>query len=500
MKLKIEGYGPHIDTTIDISEGVHRAPSGAGKTSSVHALCWLLWGCAPTGGRALPLWHEQCSVTLEAKSVLSRRRSASGSITRTARGQSYATEDAWRDLLGPLGTDAARLVVAPMAWLDLYQRTADGRHLRDAILSVVLPDHAALAAAVQEAEQQRRNATRALDRADGAATEARDVLARAEAEAGEVDADELAAARDAVARYEAQAAAYRDSASLRAAWRRAHDAYTAASDRLARWEATPTPARPDVPHDVVSWSVAHHDHQSNRPCSGRCPGATAKTQCARAAGDTDALARWEAEADRIGARCPAGATLLPEADARRMADAWREHDRASMMRGPRPVVPEDPGPEPPVVLAPESPTEARALLARHDAAAGVLAYRARRDQAEAALALARADADAASRAVEEARSAPARAWDDVRAMLAPLAEQGVNVDVTEDRCVVTYRDRPIEVASTGERIAADMAWRMWWRDVTRTHRLPILVDEAQSSTLLPPDPPAGVVYLVTAPG
>jgi hypothetical protein len=500
MILEIKGYGPHTDTRTDLSLSRRRtAPSGAGKTTMIHALCWLLWGTSPTGGRPAPLWHDGgTTVALTGKTRVERRRTPSGQIVRTIGTQTYPTEDAWRAALRVMGTDAARLVAAPMAWLHLYRETADGRHLRDAMLAYLLPEHAKLQQAIVDAEQRRRNATRFVERSKGALEEAEARLAEAAASGEAADPAALAAALDAVADHEVRVRARREAISEHAAWVRRREAYDRAQAALARWESMPDPVKPAVDERAARWAADYHAHQDRRPCGGRCPGATVKTQCARAAGDADALATWQAQADVIASRQPLGAELLSAPDAAGILARWNAYHADARAKGTKPSAAPPPGDEPTVPDAVPAPMDAIRVIQRNEAATGVMGHRERVDKARASLELAERDYQDAEAAVQAARAAPSEAWASVAERMAPLRSAGVELDVTESGCVVSWGGRPIDVASTGERIAADVAWRVWWRDVVGAGKMPILVDEAQSSTVIGDAADAeGVVLLMT---
>ena len=499
--LTARGIGPHTDTTVDLAQPII-APSGWGKTTLIHAWCWLIHG----GGaytRSLPshLYRdgETTEVIYRADSGvrIERRRTARGSDTRqlvladgTVRAARSQAE--WEGVLGAIATEDAALAVVPRRWIGLLSQLRGGP-LRDAILARLDPGEAARRERRQRAEEARRVAKLAHQ---GAC----EVLARARERLTESTPDEdgggmtLAEAKAAVTEWRLRQEQRREAQRAHQAWTQARAAAQRAAAAHAAWTADGVD-EPTIPRDVARWVVETHTHAEARPCSRACAGVDAAL-CGRAAGDPAALAAWEDEAAVIAGRKPKGAARKPPtiADARSALAAWGRYD-AWTAREPR--VPDAVPPEPTIPDDIPDPTEARRVIAAREAAA-VYADRAQAvADAEARVERTAEGVAAAEAEVSEARTSDAAGAAVMEAAVAGLSEHGLDLHLTDDGCDVTYRGVPLYHCSTGEQIAADMGWRMWWRGVIRQPRLPVWVDEAQSSTLLPAALPAGVVMLLT---
>lgn len=171
-------------------------PSGTGKTTRhLRAVCFVLWGTDERGdafSAAVYGGKVSASLTSTTGTVITRSKTPSGSQTRTIEKDGITadcrTESDFRAALGKLGHDAARFIVAPMAWQKLANGPGDGRPLRD-LLSGLLPpvDVRAIVRETfpeltdadtidtKQAERDRTTANRVAGEAAGAAT------ARAEA-------------------------------------------------------------------------------------------------------------------------------------------------------------------------------------------------------------------------------------------------------------------------------------------------------------------------------
>lgn len=153
--ITMRGLGPHDDTTLALfgttGEWIDiEGHSEAGKSETMEAVCFALWGEAPDGSRlgtdAIRDGHDKCEAevvllngmtvarTMTAKRTLGRR------IQRPGLSEVFPKSDReMLGLLGPLGkdTDLARLVMMPMSWVPLAQGEGGGRPLRDALARIL---------------------------------------------------------------------------------------------------------------------------------------------------------------------------------------------------------------------------------------------------------------------------------------------------------------------------------------------------------------------------
>lgn len=255
-RLEIRGLGPHEHTrlTFDAAGCTELvAPSEAGKSTALDALCFALWGCGAYG-RPLPVEQirdgaervEVVATMISGTAIrrtMTRGRSIQRSIRREGAERAYTREDELRADLGVLGAQAevARIVMVPLSWVELAQGPGGGRPLRD-LLAHVLPevDIAAIVAglmrdaghayrdgdplAEERAVEVRRRAHEERARARGR-VEALDVLA------AKLGAEEIAAPTEDALR------AWREALASAAAWRE-HDlserTHLAASERHQR--------------------------------------------------------------------------------------------------------------------------------------------------------------------------------------------------------------------------------------------------------------------------
>lgn len=168
--LTIRALGPHDDTTLTFDPDgltVLSGPSEAGKSSSLEATCYALWGCG-SDGRPLPAelvrdGKKRAEVIVRLASgttitrTLTRGRQVQRAIRKNGDERAYTREEEFRAALGKLGAYAepARLVMAPFAWVEPSRGPGGGRPLRD-LLGGVLPevDLAAIVARLMEADGQ----------------------------------------------------------------------------------------------------------------------------------------------------------------------------------------------------------------------------------------------------------------------------------------------------------------------------------------------------------
>ena len=295
-------------------------------------------------------------------------------------------------------------------------------------------------------------------------------------------ADELTAALDAKVRAQTAADdARRAKLDVEATIQRAQKRVADASETIASLGAEPKP--------------------------GGCAGV--KRGCSIAADADMAIERWrdrrskaeaaqaEAEAVRDVARAqlPAAAeavTIAEQAasEARaaylRLQDAqlkWSAFDAAVAKLGPRPTVPEDPGPQPPIPSVDPLPDDADAVLQYETALAFHRRDLANREERirdlRSALEQAKSAAERASWVLATLRAAPGRV---LGARLASLttgparfvvAEDGESIDLQID-------GRPWHVASHGRQIVADAWLRRGLADAMGLRWIAVIVDGVES--------------------
>lgn len=144
--IHIRGLGPHRTTglALDPRGTTHIVgPSAAGKTTTLDAISWCLYGCTASG-RPLPekLINDSCeelAVTVTTSKgtrfTRSRKRGVKGAqiLVNDTR---VTTQAEWNGKLGPLGDNPELLmtILFPMRWYALAEAGADGKALltRDA--------------------------------------------------------------------------------------------------------------------------------------------------------------------------------------------------------------------------------------------------------------------------------------------------------------------------------------------------------------------------------
>lgn len=187
--------------------------------------------------------------------------------------------------------------------------------------------------------------------------------------------------------------------------------------------------------------------------------------------------------------------------ARASAAAWSRYDSQVEALGARPADPQ------PLRARPETPPTAeaqavvdaakRAAERLADFRAAVTAAEAKAVEAETEATEAEARLTTAEGWLADVRSAPARA---LAGKLALLGTGALQVLDDDGKTRVEINGRPWYLASHGERIAADAAWRLRLRDAAGLGDLLVFVDDVTSvGGLALPDAP-GVVLLQTTPG
>ncbi len=145
QQLTIRGLGPHDALDLSISPGettIHGA-SESGKTSLIEAVCFVLFGKTARGKRFPTAQIRDGATTASVELRLSDGRSARRTIdrqrpgTRSVDGRPASTEVAFLQHLGLPDPEVARVVIVPLAWVELAATNA--RPLRD-LLTRVLPE------------------------------------------------------------------------------------------------------------------------------------------------------------------------------------------------------------------------------------------------------------------------------------------------------------------------------------------------------------------------
>lgn len=277
--LALRGLGPHADTALTADPKgwtTVSGPSESGKSFTLDAVCFALWGTDRTGDTmsqaAIRDGEQAADVELRlASGTVVRRRMTRAKdrgwrrslSLRDGRDLDGLTEDVFRAQLGPLADEVlCRTIMAPLAWVALLSGPGGGRPLRD-LLERALPGPSASAlldGALQPgeprdpkaAEAARRDARKARDEAAGRRGEADRALAallaaslptslvadveraRAEVAAWASASAALTGAREALVAWKAKVAAHEASA-------RAAEAWDARATAIVAPEAKPLP-------------------------------------------------------------------------------------------------------------------------------------------------------------------------------------------------------------------------------------------------------------------
>jgi len=152
-RIRIRGFGPHDDSTIDLDANGPvelSGPSQSGKSTVGDAICFALWDVLQGGGRVhesairtgcdvatIDLWTRSGSRITRSISRPTKAGSKPGqafAMTRTdGTAEDYSTRSEWLAALKRIGSDADRLryVIAPKAWRKLADSSFGGKELRD---------------------------------------------------------------------------------------------------------------------------------------------------------------------------------------------------------------------------------------------------------------------------------------------------------------------------------------------------------------------------------
>lgn len=257
-QIRIQGLGPHDDTTIDLDpEGLTLIEGGseAGKSTLVEAVCFVLWGAGSDGKPfdvdAIRDGHKSVDVTLTtAKGATLRRR-----MTRTRRTErflgddSFTTEAAFAKKIARLcesftdkdgaNKPKAHYILTPFSWVPLAEGPGNGRPLRD-LLAALVPgsDRDEVGRLMKEsghelrsddvtdsekiAKDNRADAKKHRARCAGALREAEAAVpeepAEAETAPDTTEARAVLAAAEAWSTYRAAEAAYADAETAATSW------------------------------------------------------------------------------------------------------------------------------------------------------------------------------------------------------------------------------------------------------------------------------------------
>lgn len=470
----------------------------------------------------------------------------------------YDLEAPFRRALGPFGenVDALLLVVSPEAWVPLALGEGGGRPLRDVLASAgpqtPLRDRIAAlmeargaklldrdqAAQLTEkgAEAARATANRRRDEANGSLKAVRERLAAAEAPAATGPTEEQVKAARAVleavetwraylaakAAAESARAVREDATTRREAWLKRRDALPPEPERvptraeLDEARAALDAAQQDAELDDAEAKVRHYEEEirkaeqlgENCPtCARPWPGkpadsvAMARAALKSATAYRDALgAREQRRAKRAAGPVERLAALTA------LVDASVARNAALAALGPEPVVPPEVQlPLEPAVARPvNAKAAAEATIAEADRAKGAADERyrtieeAKRNLETAQLAAQAAEEEAArlDALVAAVRAAPSQIAEESIAFLGPIAPLSLELEPAGG--VRVRIDRwDFQRASTGRRIAGDLAFRAGLRRALGVPTLPIFVDAVQSVGCELPEVDGPVIYLRT---
>ncbi len=397
-RIVIEGLGPHKRTDLELGPKgwtTIEGPSQSGKSTLLDAVAFALGGLNRRG-KPLPvevISGEVARVELTLSSGLAigrqmtnKRRTKRWRQSKGAEVVTYGTEKAFDHAMGVLArrADAIRLVMMPMSWVPLAGGAQGGRPLRDA-LAGMMPDgdvRGVVASLMggelrdddsdtaEGAEAQRRDAGRAVDRADSAFDTRAAVRAQAEAAVPvPVDADDLSKARA------LQERSRKWETYDEAVQRRKHTVgrIEAAREAAVRWdERAAELSEPTEPPEEPSIAEQHAARQA---LAHAAAWATWQEQLATHAADTErhatAIAAAEAWSQAVAAlgdppmplpeNCVACGQALPTPKTDEMT-AW---DAAFIALGHAPTVP-------PTPTAPDEPSHPRQTAEAVTAAEAVM--------------------------------------------------------------------------------------------------------------------------------
>ena len=584
-QIKIQGLGPCCGT-FDINPSGETTVVGRsqiGKSTLIEALCLCLWG---TGLDGRPMHIDAITDDADRAFVdlttgrgaklsrsMSRKRKQVRTYTQPGEevGEEFGTEKGWaKHVLKVLGREipvgrrkvhAGRLIAVPFAWEELADSTGGGRELRDlldailgggeslrdVVASIMTKAGAELADGdplkLKEAEEERRKAKLAAERAAGAveASERSTEAAKAAEHNDGPGAEQTSTARATMAvgamwkdfgRRTADQAAQAARNEKRALdWdrrksaigeapehspqglRTAEESARQAESRLqgyrhtmgklqGRLEAFTTShaAKGDANPGRLKWYLEH---------PGKCPecvrkwpkadGIVAELEALEGGPapveDSGAMKDTKAEIERVAAEITAAETNLkkkfetvrPLRDSRKRLDEW---ERKGIVLGGRPVlhpaiVQAQPGSTRPT---PEEVTEAESTIRQAEQAEG--AKRARVAQAESAAKLLRSEKSAKARhdekvkhleaLVDAVRQAPSER---LRRSLEGIGNTGpvsFRLPAEGDGVEVLIDGRIHKRASRGRRIYADLCLRLALRRALKMTWFPIFVDDVQS--------------------
>lgn len=534
--IAIQGLGPHGALHLALSpNGVTHinGPSESGKSSLIDAIAVTLWGCDRTGGafpvEAIADDAPRLMVELTtAKGTQLRRtmtRKRSMGRQRQNLGQErfdWKSEAKWQGSLGIIGNKALLLpILSPMVWREKVNRE-QGRPLRDWLASFLvdrskqadvvksrlsedvvapLPEHC-FGLSESDALDARRQARRSRDHAAGALRQAKAALAQiAEVEAGAQEAYRAALADLGEPPPAQQVTLKASRASLRKAQTasaRAESAWTAALAEFSRHEVPVPPVAPEVDDWVFAdgaWSTLQDNGFSCR--LELTPNDSIRVQSDDASLDLPFFAVAHllslVDFDEAGAAAEAVENKRLEAakdkagHAAQVARKVREQAQAALDKA-------------------EAEAEAIAAYQKRKAAIQPPPSAAARTKLEAQV----SEAETAFAQKERA----AKAWDQVVTAVreAPgimlhqgllglnglLQPDGVQVMAGPQGCTVQIDGRDYTLASRGRLIRADLALRLALRRVLKCGWFPVLVDDANAWSGDWPESPGGpTVYLWT---
>lgn len=537
--LHLLHFGPHADLTISLGSRTRlTAPSEAGKSMILEALCFLLWGCDSSGKPLDPAFirdgADACEVEARTAkgAIFRRRKTRAGTPTRErqlpaeAAPLRYTSEADWRAMLGPIGRPVARIIAAPMAWNAM--NPANGhRELRDLIagllprenlqaeieslagfpIDVVLSAKEAEAAqtGANAAKEQARGALGALSapvevrpvRPEADIAPSRAVLASSTAwDAYDADLRRRQKEREAhdraVAAYERRRAAIPTEPPAPAA---EPDGLAAASRRLADAQAAlgrADTAAADHARQAGRWKAAL---EALRASPGTCP------LCGQPHDQTQAIADLQAQEPVAPStrRAPLQDAVEEAEDALRkvraaiqasqqQAEARRSWEMACAALGDRPEAPRTARPIEPSEPRPVAGEIAQARKAievwgRDNADSAASQRQADRhqvdlDAAKARLAAAEERAQKAGKLLEATKTAPGRIAARQAAALGALGPVSLRWEGMGVEILVD--GRPFWLASAGKQIAADLAFRAALRRLAKLEYFPMVVDNRQN--------------------
>jgi len=555
--VKMRGFGPHEDATIQLFEDrTHvRGPSEIGKSALVQAVCFALWGRGVVGSKFDPALirdgHDATTVELDMNGVrVARSFDRTKSTTRLINGVGYSSESKFAAALGAAGNGLiGRLVVAPMVWVELTAGNA--RPFRDALASILpagdvpaeveaimsrrgasLANPGEARATERQISQLRRDTRRERDRTAGRVatlTERVEGLAAALANVPEVP---VTRPSEYILKLHREWEQHDQALSRHRAEERLH---TSASAAAVAWDRRHLELGPEPKHDSAAYEGARRaaDESERRLSEAMDDYRRYKTTLDQARARLDELMvsgdpeicptckhrPWvegvrEAERRRVAVESATTALdaqviLGKEArGAREAAAARAEEARASKTRlsgwkaaraalGPRPVVVELGEPPKP----PDGPRPSADQLGVADGAAMQRREDLRRSEealaeATARLAVQQAENERLDHLLEAVRQAPSNV---ARAQTEALGDLGPVTLVFGDNPAirVLVDGRPWWLASRGRQVVADACLRSALRRASGLD-LPIFIDNAQDVAGQPlPELEAQVVVLRT---